>query len=127
MLRGRFPWFALALFLFLPGCGPSKPAVKYRIAVIPKGMTHEHWQSVERGAKRAAADLGAQGITVDVQYDGPSKESDVSEQINIIERNVNRGISGLVLAPQHSGQLVRPVEEAKRSNVPTVVIDSALE
>lgn len=127
MLRGQYLVLALALCLPLCGCGTANPATRYRIAVIPKGLTHEHWQSVERGARRAADDLQAQGITVEMLWDGPTKESDTLEQIGIIERNVNRGVSGLVLAPQHSGQMVRPVEESQRSGVPTVVIDSALE
>ena len=46
-----FPCIALV------GCGGPKADYKYRIAVIPKGLTHEHWQSVHRGADRAAADL----------------------------------------------------------------------
>lgn len=127
MFRGVSLTLALTAFLPLFGCGTANPTSKYRIAVIPKGLTHEHWQSVERGARRAADDLKAQGIVVEVLWDGPTKESDALEQIGIIERNVNRGVSGLVLAPQHSGQMVRPVEEAKRNGAPTVVIDSALE
>src|SRR5262249_24101271 len=62
-----------------------------------------------------------------VQWEGPAKEDDVLSQIGTVERSVNRGVSGLVLAPQHSGQMVRPVEEARRNNVPTVIIDSALD
>ncbi len=31
---------------------------KYRIAVIPKGTTHEFWKSVHAGAANAAKELG---------------------------------------------------------------------
>jgi ribose transport system substrate-binding protein len=117
---------ALAACLGPAGCG-SKPIWKYRIAVIPKGLTHEHWQSVHRGADRAAADLAAEGIPVEVKWDGPLKESDALEQIGIIDRNVGAGVSGLVLAPQHSQQMVRPVQDAVRQNVPVVILDSNLD
>lgn len=127
MHRGSYLVPALAACLLLCGCGTTRPAGKYRIAVIPKGLTHEFWQSIQRGADRAGDDLKAQGLAVEVLWDGPMKESEISEQIGIIERNANRGVSGLVLAPQHSGQMVRPVEEAQRKNIPTVVIDSALD
>src|SRR5207302_3143925 len=40
------------------GCAPG-PAT-YRIGVVPKGLTHEFWQSIYRGAARAAADLTGQ-------------------------------------------------------------------
>ena len=35
------------------GCGGPKE--QFTIVVIPKGLTHEHWQSVRRGAERVGA------------------------------------------------------------------------
>src|SRR5438128_785091 len=79
----------LAGGLFLAGCGgSSSTAYKYRIAVIPKGLTHEFWQSIERGAKRAGADLTEKGIATQIIWDGPLKENDMLEQISIIDRNI---------------------------------------
>src|SRR5262245_3044730 len=123
---------ALALAgLLLAGCSGNKNGGlrgdKYSIAVIPKGLTHEHWQSVHRGAKRAAADLGEQGIAVEVLWEGPRKESDASEQIALIDQKIGRGIHGLVLAPQHSKQMVPPVERAVEEGVPVVILDSNLD
>src|SRR5262245_31098324 len=123
---------ALALAgLLLAGCSGNKNGDKggdkYRIAVIPKGLTHEHWQSVHRGAERAAADLGEQGIAVEVLWDGPRKESDASEQIALIDQKIGMGIHGLVLAPQDSKQMVTPVERAVEEGVPVVILDSNLD
>ena len=56
------------------GCKP-KPKAKYVIAVIPKGRTHEFWQSIERGARRAAADLTAAGVSVEILFEGPSTKA----------------------------------------------------
>jgi ribose transport system substrate-binding protein len=117
-----------AVCLALAGCasGDSRSAAKYRIAVIPKGLTHEFWQSIHRGAERAGADLTAQGIPVEILWDGPSKENDAAEQIHLIEQKANMGIQGLVLAPQHSKQMVAPVEEV-HTRIPVVIIDSGLD
>jgi ribose transport system substrate-binding protein len=115
-----------AAALAVGGCGPSVN-YKYRIGVIPKGLTHEHWQSVHRGADRAAADLAAKGISVEVKWDGPKTESDASEQINLINAMSNMGIRGLVLAPQDSKQMVGPVEDMARKNIPVVILDSGLD
>src|SRR5205823_169886 len=103
------------------------PSDRYRIAVIPKGLTHEHWQSVERGAKRAAADLSVKGKPVEVLWDGPSKESDAREQIGLIDQKVRMGLHGLVLAPQHSKQMVGPVKRAVENKVAVVILDSGLD
>lgn len=108
------------------GCSGPKPNYKYRIAVIPKGLTHEHWQSVHRGAQRAADDLKEKGLAVEVIWDGPRTESDAQEQIRIVDRHVANRVSGFVLAPQHSQSMVAPVERAARQNIPVVIIDSDL-
>jgi ribose transport system substrate-binding protein len=118
---------ALAACLTLAGCGGPKTDYKYRVVVIPKGLTHQHWESVHRGADRAAADLAAQGLAVEIIWQGPQTESDALEQIGLIDRSVARKVSGIVLAPQDSKQMVPPVERALADNIPTVIIDSNLD
>lgn len=114
--------------LNLAGCPASnKQDSKYRIAVIPKGLTHEFWQSIERGAKRAGEDLTKKGIATQIIWDGPLKENDTHEQISIIDRNIARGVSGIVLAPQHSETMVGPVERAVNEGIPVLIIDSGLQ
>ncbi len=126
MLRDKFLLLAALAGFAVCGCG-SPATHKYRIAVIPKGMTHEFWQSIHRGADRAAADLGAQGAGVEIIWDGPLKESDVVEQITMIDQKTRMGIHGLVLAPQHSKQTVPPVERAVSKKISVVIIDSGLD
>src|SRR5581483_12022323 len=97
------------------------------IVVIPKGLSHEHWQSVHRGADRCAADLLAQeGLRVRVIFDGPLRERDAIEQIRIVDRRVATGASGIVLAPQHSKTMTACVKRAADAGVPVVIIDSGL-
>lgn len=124
----RLPLYALlaaALPLAL-GCG--RPPEQFTIVVVPKGLTHEHWQSVRRGAERCAADLGAEdGTRVRVVFDGPLRERDAIEQIRIVDRRVATGASGLVLAPQHSATMTACVKRAADAGVPVVVIDSGLD
>ncbi len=127
MLRGARLTAALLLGAVLAGCTGSQTQYKYRVAVIPKGLTHEFWQSIHRGADRAAADLKEkQGLAVQVLWDGPNKESDAQEQIQIIQRQLVGGANGIVLAPQHSKTMLHPVEQAVKQGVPVVIIDSGL-
>src|SRR5262245_16079189 len=103
MLRGERWLLALAVCLTLAGCTGSGQNYKYRVAVIPKGLTHEFWQSIHRGADRAAADLKAQkDLAVEVVWQGPAQESDAQEQIKIMDRQLAARVHGIVLAPQHS-------------------------
>src|SRR5438445_4633865 len=106
-----------------PGIDGNK---KLTIAVIPKGTTHEFWKSIHAGSLKAARELSAQGTEVEVIWKGPLREDDREQQVQVVEGFTSQGVSGIVLAPLDNRALVRPVEEAKRAGVPTVIIDSAL-
>jgi ribose transport system substrate-binding protein len=129
---------SLAVCFSLLGCSGSKdkdgantakaPTDRYRIAVIPKGLTHEHWQSVERGAKAAAKDLEAKvGKPIEILWDGPRKEDDAKEQIDLVDQKVKMGLHALCLAPQHSKQMVGPVRRSVENKVAVVILDSDLD
>jgi len=98
----------------------------YSIAVIPKGTTHEFWKSIHAGAIKAQQEFGSQGVEVNVTWQGPLKEDDRETQIKVVEGCRTQNVSGIVLAPLDNHALVRPVEEAMQSKIPTVVIDSGL-
>lgn len=116
------------MFLGLIGCGSNNTnAKKYTIAVIPKGTTHSFWKSINAGAVKAANDYKSQGIEVEIIWKGPLKEDDREQQVQVVEGFVSQNVSGMVLAPLDDKALVRPVEEAKRAGIPTVIMDSGLQ
>ena len=127
----------IAILIVLAGlfvtAGCKKPAgsttgsKKLTIAVIPKGTTHEFWKSIHAGSNKAAQELTAQGTEVEVIWKGPLREDDREQQIQVVEGFTTQGVNGIVLAPLDDRALVRPVEEAKRASVPTVIIDSGLQ
>ncbi len=111
---------------FVFGCGGPKE--QFTVVVIPKGLTHEHWQSVHRGAERCAADLEAEdGTRVRIIFDGPLRERDAMEQIRIVDRRVATGASGIVLAPQHSRTMTACVKRSADAGVPVIIIDSGID
>ena len=113
--------------LAAPGCRGRRPdegagGKPPRIAVIPMGTTHEFWKSVHAGALTAARELG-----VEIVWKGPLKEDDRNEQVQIVETLAGSGVDALVLSPLDDRALVRPVAEARRAGIPTVVFNSALQ
>jgi ribose transport system substrate-binding protein len=123
--------FSLATALVLTGCGgpkekaaaPAPGAVRpLKIAVIPKGTTHEFWKSIHAGAVQAARELG-----VEVLWKGPQKEDDRAQQITVVEDVISRGVDGIVLAPLDDRALIRPVQDAMREKIPVVIMDSGLQ
>src|SRR5438445_4540045 len=118
----------LVLFLALSGCSKSNSGGQksFTIAVIPQGSTHEFWKSIHAGAMKASQDYAAQKINVAIIWKGPMREDDREQQVQVVEGFLAQGINGIVLAPFDKDALVRPVEEASHANIPTVVVDSAL-
>ncbi|MCB9767454.1 MAG: substrate-binding domain-containing protein [Candidatus Omnitrophica bacterium] len=129
-MRGYLCGLMLVLALCL-GCSKEEGAPtesgeakseKLRIAVIPKGTTHEFWKSIHAGAIKASRELD-----VEVIWKGPLKEDDREQQINVVQGFIATGVDGIVLAPLDAAALVRPVRDATKAGIPVVLIDSGLE
>lgn len=105
------------------GTAPGGKGKRWKVMVIPKGTTHEFWQSLHAGALKAGEERG----DVDVIWQGPLKEDERGEQIKLVHDAVALGVDGIVLAPLDSKALVEPVEAAIAKGIPVVIIDSALE
>jgi len=95
---------------------------RLRIAVIPKGTTHEFWKSVHAGAAKAVKE-----VDVDVVWKGPLKEDDLKAQVDVVNTFVAQGVSGIVLAPLSDTALRAPVKEAVKAKIPVVIFDSDLQ
>lgn len=119
------PLSLLAVLLIaaaLVGCGSSRGDGKRRIAVIPKGTTHDFWKSVHAGALKAAEELG-----VEITWKGTANEQDKEGQVNLVNSFVADEVDGICLAPIDRTALVGPVVGAKQAGIPTVIFDSGLE
>lgn len=102
--------------------GDERDAGRLRIAVIPKGTTHEFWKSVHAGAVRAERELDG----VEIIYRGPEREDDRDQQVALVQNFVSSGVDAIVLAPLDVQALLQPVRLATQSGIPVVVIDSGL-
>ncbi len=121
-------WVLALCFLLAGACkkkadesgAPLKPA-QVRIAVIPKGTTHEFWKAVHAGAVKAAREA-----SVDIVWKGPLKEDDLKSQVDLVQSFTAQGVSGIVLAPLNDTALAAPVKAAADAQIPVVIFDSDL-
>ena len=97
------------------------------IAVIVKTGNSSFWQNVQTGAFAAQAELKAQTPKLSVTFLGAQSESNINEQINIVESAIDRNVKAIVLAPSDVNALIPVVEKAKAAGIPVVIIDSLLE
>lgn len=103
------------------------PEGALQIAVVPKGTTHDFWRNVHAGARQAAQELEQQGTPIHLIWNGPLREDDREQQLQVVEGFIAQRVDGIVLAPLDDRALVRPVEEGALAGVPTVIIDSELQ
>ena len=111
--------------IFAIGCRPSQSGQQPNrlvVAVIPKSTGAEFWETVEEGARSAAAELG-----VEMKWEGPLTETEIAEQNKIIENMVNLGVDGIALAPLNPKAQRKPAENAVAAGIPVVIFDSAID
>ncbi len=113
---------SVVLFSLAAGCTRPADSGKLRIAVIPKGTTHEFWKSVHYGAEKAAKELG----DVEILWKGPLEENDGPGQIQVMRDFITKQVDGICLAPLDTSMLVSLVEESVEENIPVVIYDSGL-
>ncbi|MBI3910898.1 MAG: substrate-binding domain-containing protein [Armatimonadetes bacterium] len=99
---------------------PGAAGKQLRIAVIPKGLGHDFWNTVRAGAEKAGQEEG-----VRVEWNGPEKETQHDRQIAIIENYVQSGVDAIVMAATDRKGLVPTVEKAAK-RVPVITIDSGV-
>ncbi|UZT82352.1 substrate-binding domain-containing protein [Caproicibacterium sp. BJN0003] len=97
----------------------SQPEIR-KISFLAGGKKGETWSKMEQGITQAASDYKVELTPVYL-----SKEDDVQEQIQMLEREVENGADAIVIAPVNSEDLEEPIRKAARS-VPVVTIDSEI-
>lgn len=95
---------------------------QFEIAVIPQSTGGEFWETVEKGARRAAEEVG-----VRLRWEGTVTETEVAEQNKIIENMINLGVDGIAVAPQNSRGTRAAVRNAVTAGIPVVAFDSEVE
>ena len=125
-------WLGVLLAMFLPvaACGGSGPEMsgvggdtgQFRIAVVPKGTSHDFWKAIHVGALRAEQEFG----NVEVIFRGPEREDNRDQQISLVQNLISSGVDAIVLAPVDQHALVPSVRLATQSGIPVIVFDSGL-
>ena len=113
--------FLIIVLFFNVSCS-NKKSQKLRILVTPKAVVHSFWVSVKVGADSAGKELG-----VEVIWKGPPSETNVDNQIAIIEDYINQRVDAIVLAATDSKALVPVVNHAISKNIPVITIDSGID
>lgn len=130
----KLPAFLLAtaVAVGLAACKPadsSSPSTqnaagKPRVALVMKSLANEFFQTMAEGAKKHQA---AHAADYDLIVNGIKNETDLAEQVGLVEQMVAQGVQALVIAPADSKALIPALKRARDAGVLVVNIDNRLD
>lgn len=92
---------------------------KPHVVVVLKTLSSQYWKFVEAGAKQAFADFGVEGKVV-----GPASESQIIEQVNLMEDILTEKPDALVAAPTQPSTAIPVFEKYKAAGIPVLLVDT---
>lgn len=116
----RAPKFALFCAICLGISLAQAVADTRKVGLLLKGRT-SFWNTVEQGARNAAAELG-----VELIVKAPPTESDVAIQIQLLNALAAQKIDCLIVAPANADALALPAASVALSGTKVIVLDSPL-
>lgn len=114
----------LPTLLLLAACSPSSDTSKPQVALIMKSLANEFFATMAKGAE---AHHTAHAADYDLLVNGIKNETDLSEQVNLVEQMVARGAQAIVIAPADSKALVPVLKRAADQGVLIINIDNQLD
>jgi ribose transport system substrate-binding protein len=110
-------------------CGSGRESTRIateprRIALIMKSLANEFFVTMAEGAK---AHQAAHPETYTLLVNGIRNESDLAQQVALVEQMMAQGVDAIVIAPADSRALVPVLGKALRQKIVVVNIDNKLD
>jgi ribose transport system substrate-binding protein len=119
--------FLLVAAALLGGCGKSTDTAapaKPKIALVMKSLANEFFSTMAEGASRHQQ---AHAADYDLLANGIKNETDLAEQVNLVEQMIAQQVNAIVIAPADSKALVTVLKQAKAAGILIINIDNKLD
>ncbi len=93
----------------------------YHFEIVSKGFQSTYWQAVYKGASAEAEKLG-----VTINMVGPNSESDIADQVQMLNSAVNAKPAAIGLASLDTKAALDAITAAQSSNIPIIGFDSGV-
>ena len=93
----------------------------YHFEVVVKSFQSSYWQAAVQGIEQAQDELGVTTNTT-----GPNAESDIADQVNMLNNAINQNPDGIALAACDQNSVVEALQSAKDKGIPVVCFDSGV-
>jgi ribose transport system substrate-binding protein len=92
------------------------------ISIVSKGFQHQFWQAVKKGAEDQAATEGAT-----VNFMGPDTESNVDQQLNMLQTELAKKPAALCFAALDSKAATPLLQQFQDQGIPVIAFDSGVD
>ena len=99
----------------------AAPAGDLTFEIIVKSYQSSYWQAAVKGVDQKAAELG-----VKANCTGPNAESDIADQVNMLNTAINNAPNGIGLAACDQSSVLDSLQQAKDAGIPVVCFDSGV-
>jgi ribose transport system substrate-binding protein len=106
------------------GASPGGSTRAPRIALVMKSLANEFFVTMADGAR---AHQAASGNAYTLVVNGIRNESDLAQQVALVEQMMAQGVEAIVIAPADSRALVPVLAKALRQKIVVVNIDNKLD
>jgi ribose transport system substrate-binding protein len=106
------------------GAGPAPTPGRPRIALVMKSLANEFFVTMAEGARRHQTEHAAD---YDLVVNGIRNESEIGQQVALVEQMLAQGVHAIVIAPADSRALVPVLRRARQQGVVVVNIDNKLD
>lgn len=89
--------------------------------IVSKGFQHQYWQAVLKGSQQKAEELG-----VTINFIGPNSESDIADQVQMLNNAVNAKPNAIGLAALDATACLDAIQGAVDENIPIIGFDSGV-
>jgi len=103
------------------GTEGSAESGEYHFEIVSKGFQHQYWQAVLKGAEEKAAELG-----VTINFVGPNSESDIADQVQMVNNAVSQKPAAIGLAALDTNACLDAIQSAKDAGIPIIGFDSGV-
>ena len=93
----------------------------YHFEVVVKSFQSSYWQAAVQGIEQAQEELGVTTNTT-----GPNAESDIADQVNMLNNAINQNPDGIALAACDQNSVIEALQSAKDKGIPVVCFDSGV-
>jgi ribose transport system substrate-binding protein len=97
---------------------------KPKIALVMKSLANEFFVNMASGAE---AHRAAHADQYDLLVNGIRNESDLAQQVSLVDQMINSGVQAIVIAPADSRALVPALARAAAAGIVVINIDNRLE